>query len=174
MQSLAPKAFPSIDALLQSLPSDDAMRTRYSGFHNIQTAPAKRVQEEKLVVTVVGQLVAVKFEDARQPGGDNDFHLIVASSGGHFMNMEVSGLPRAGDPEHQFQSVRSQLLSILRTVGISPTTRYQKPSNTLLVRITGSLYFDGDHEPETVGPTGARPNTVWEIHPVQDIQVFNG
>jgi hypothetical protein len=174
MQNLPVQPFGSVDALLHSLPSDGVMRSHYPGFHDIRTAPTTRLAEETHVATVVGQLVAVKFEDARQPGGDNDFHLIIGSSTGAYMNMEVSGLPRSGDPNHRFQDVRQQLLAILMAAHISPNTRYQKPTSQLLVRVTGSLYFDGDHEADSIGPEGFRPRTVWEIHPVQDIRLAQG
>jgi hypothetical protein len=38
------------------------------------------------------------------------------------------------------------------------------------VKVTGSLFFDVDHKAGSVGPTGMRPKTAWEIHPVSDIQ----
>jgi hypothetical protein len=37
------------------------------------------------------------------------------------------------------------------------------------VKITGSIFFDGDHSAGTIGPLTPvkhRPDTVWEIHPI--------
>ena len=41
---------------------------------------------------------------------------------------------------------------------------FSTPAN--IVKIRGSIFFDTDHAAGTVGPTGFRPATAWEIHPV--------
>jgi hypothetical protein len=38
------------------------------------------------------------------------------------------------------------------------------------VQVTGSLLYDIDHAAGAVGPTGHRPKSAWEIHPVTSIQ----
>ncbi len=52
------------------------------------------------------------------------------------------------------------------------------PVKGLRVRITGQLFFDGSHKPSpcSVPPAGGNPlrRSVWEIHPVYKIEVFNG
>jgi len=41
------------------------------------------------------------------------------------------------------------------------------------VRITGSLFWDGEHAKQHVGPEGLQPDTAWEIHPIKDLTVFS-
>src|SRR5262249_2530159 len=52
------------------------------------------------------------------------------------------------------------------------------PVKGLRVRITGQLFFDGSHKPAPCsGPPGGHDplrRSVWEIHPVYKIEVFNG
>lgn len=46
--------------------------------------------------------------------------------------------------------------------------------NGLPVRVTGQLFFDASHGP-CVGGRGSapRPRSIWEIHPVYAIDVFD-
>lgn len=51
------------------------------------------------------------------------------------------------------------------------------PVKGIRVRITGQLFFDGSHVPSTCSaPSSGNPSrrSVWEIHPVYRIEVFNG
>jgi hypothetical protein len=41
------------------------------------------------------------------------------------------------------------------------------------VRITGSLFWDGEHANQHVGPEGLQPDTAWEIHPIKDLTVLS-
>ena len=50
------------------------------------------------------------------------------------------------------------------------STGYTKFTPAIRVKLLkGSLFFDIDHTAGTVGPTGLRPNTAWEMHPIQAI-----
>lgn len=52
------------------------------------------------------------------------------------------------------------------------------PVKRLRVRITGQLFFDGSHKPSPCGAAAGGGNplrrSVWEIHPVYKIEVFDG
>ena len=50
------------------------------------------------------------------------------------------------------------------------TGSYIKFTPAIPVKVQGSLFYDIDHEPGVIGPTGFRPKTAWEIHPVTDIE----
>jgi hypothetical protein len=165
-----------IPALLGSVPPDDAMRTKYpdlivgaNASPEIKLAAVPfRVAEEQRNVTIPAWIWYVRKET------DNDFHVIIGSSADPtavtYMNVEVSGLPDvAGDPNFtELQSAREQLTSL---VGHDPSgTHYEACTPPLPVTVTGSLLFDGDHQPGEVGPVGHQPQTTWEIHPVTAIQ----
>lgn len=156
--------------LMRSLPSDASMRARYPDISDPETAPEVRVREERHNVCVYGYLYAIKFEGGRH--GDNDFHTILGTSPGSdalFLNVEVSGVPRAGD-RAPFIQARRELLRILGARQLHHWyTRFRNPPQ---VRVTGSLYFDADHRAGQVGPRYARPRTVWEIHPVRSIELL--
>jgi hypothetical protein len=51
------------------------------------------------------------------------------------------------------------------------------PVKRLRVRLTGQLFFDGSHKPSACGAPSGRGNplrrSVWEIHPVYKIEVFD-
>ena len=88
------------------------------------------------------------------------------------MNVEVSALPPSSS---QFfapiRAARNQFKAFFTTNGNSlPVTGYDKYDPPIAVTITGSLFFDVDHVPPAVGPTGMKPKTAWEIHPVSDFQ----
>jgi hypothetical protein len=154
--------FTTLDALLESLPSDADM----AELNISRDADSDRVDEELRNVTVEAYLYAAKLED------DKDFHLILGTSpklaDRFFMNCEVSGLPEEGSPDRaQLQKVREQLLEVL---GRLPGERYVKLTKPIQVRVEGSLFFDVEHPPGAVGPATMRPETAWEIHPISSIQ----
>jgi len=168
------ESFPSVVALRQArLVADQTMR---SGHPAIKDKSTPRFPEESHLVSVTATLLAFKFEShAAAKSGDNDFHVIIGDSASELaslLNVEVSGLPKAGDPGNKFAAVRQQLLGILTTLGLTPTPSFQRLTRKVVVRVTGALYFDADHLAGSVGPTGLRPTTVWEIHPIQKIEVL--
>jgi hypothetical protein len=165
-----------IPTLLGSLPSDGAMNAKYPDLAVDASASPEtklavtpfRVAEEQRNVTVPAWIWYVRKE------ADNDYHVIIGSSAdpasATYMNVEVSGLPAtADDPNYtDLQNARSQLTGL---VGHDPNgTLYEAFTPPLPVSVTGSLLYDGDHVPGEVGPTGHRPQTTWEIHPVTTIQ----
>jgi hypothetical protein len=154
--------------LLDSLPSDDEMRQlgpwRPAG-------PPARLADENQNVEVPAYIVAVK------PGeDDHDLHVIISDrargANRHFMNVEVSGLPRDRVNEADFVRVRSEIRSILPEVD-GQSGGYIRITPPARVIIQGSLFFDGDHGAgcgSCPGPAFAKPKTVWEIHPVYSIK----
>ena len=161
----APQSFTDIGDVLDSLPSDESMRA----MDIPKTADSCRLAEEQKMVTVTAFLYAASRES------DNDFHCIVGrdpSLPSRFMNVEVSGLPPSGS---QFlaamRAARNQFKAFFTANGDAlPGSGYDKFDPPISITVTGSLFFDVDHVPPAVGPTGMKPQTAWEIHPVSVIQ----
>ncbi len=159
-------AFISVNALLDSLPSDQDMRDM-----NIsRSSNSQRVMEEQRNVAVTCFIYAYKKEP------DNDYHVIIGDAPGtpnlRFFNVEVSGIPMGGTAKN-----RDRLLAVRNTfknafeLGDFGPGNYRKPNPSILARVSGSLFWDVDHsKPPFVGPASHRPQTAWEIHPVSDIE----
>lgn len=169
-------AVPLVDipSLLASVPPDDTMRQQYPALDmpanstdaQKSAAPSARYPEEQRNVTVPAFLWYVGKE------ADNDYHLILGSTADNtatYMNAEVSGLPAGGVDIDGLSQARTQLVGLLGGHEPAPG-QYHPVTPPLSVRVTGSLFFDGDHRPGEVGPVGHQPKTVWEIHPVTDLQ----
>ena len=86
-----------------------------------------------------------------------------------FINVEISGLPSSGQFRTPLKQVRDKFKAYLGTE-ISGSGYHKFVDAPIPVTITGSLFYDIDHPPGVVGPTGMRPKTAWEIHPVTDIE----
>jgi hypothetical protein len=54
-------------------------------------------------------------------------------------------------------------------LGASGPESYFRPQPPVPVRVTGSLFWDVDHENELVGPADFKPTSAWEIHPISAI-----
>ena len=144
------------------------MRARYPGVELTVDASGDRFPEEQLTVQVDAYLWYVRKETV------NDYyHLILGSTADNdasYMIAEVPGLPVGGDDRDMLRRVRVQLTAIL---GSPPGgERFEALTPPLRIRVTGSLFFNGYHRPEAVAPTGHEPQTVWEIHPVSDLQTL--
>jgi hypothetical protein len=132
-------------------------------------ADSARVPEELRNVSVEGWIHFASTED------DNDYHVIVGTSknlaDAQLMNVEISGLPprnrgsfrQLNQARHDFDAMFDSLLSQMNQGKYAQLT----PTH---VQITGSLFYDIDHAAGAVGPTGHRPKSAWEIHPVTNIQ----
>ena len=126
-----------------------------------------RVAQEKRNVAVEGFIYAVKAE------GDHDFHVILGTAPGEnvtFLNVEVSGLPLGGPDRAKLKAARTAFKAFFGEHGSNFGNNYQKFNPPIPVRIEGSLFFDADHPAGVVGPSGMRPKTAWEIHPVTKIE----
>lgn len=160
----APREFNDLSDLLDSLPSDASMRAQ-----GISKDPSSgRLAEEMKLVTVTAFLYASSKE------GDNDYHCVIGrepSQSQRFMNVEVSALPPAGSEFFAaIKAARDQFKAFFANGDNAlPTGGYVKYDPPIPVRVTGSLFFDVDHVPPQVGPTGMKPATAWEIHPVKEM-----
>ena len=175
---VVPEVFADLGSLLDSVPADNVRTETHSALvvapeasdATKLAAPAARYPEEQRNVTVDAYLWYVRKE------GDNDFHLILGSSDGsaagqatRYMTAEVSGLPAADSADvDTLRQVRAQLAALIG--GSAGSLRYEALTPPTAIRVTGSLFFDGDHRTGEVGPTGHKPQTLWEIHPVSDLQ----
>jgi hypothetical protein len=172
-----PEEHADLGSLLDSVPADAVMTganpqlvvAADASDAEKLAAPATRFPQEQRNVTVNAHLWYIRKET------DNDYHLILGSTDGsvadettRYMTAEVSGLPANGDDLATLRQVRAQFVAL---VGSLPgSDRYEALTPPLSIRVTGSLFFDGDHQAGEIGPTGHRPQTVWEIHPVSDLE----
>jgi hypothetical protein len=156
------QSYASIDALLPTLPADDDM---LSDPDISKAADNQRVQREMRNVSVPAYLYASSHEK------DNDYHLILggpnATATGNFLNAEVSGLPTTG-PFRQTLTVPRQAFKDYFGDNV-PGRSYDIYDPPIPVTVTGSIFFDIDHPAGAVGPTGYKPQTAWEIHPISKI-----
>jgi hypothetical protein len=161
-----PKPFSSVGALRDWLPDNDHMK----GLHIAKGPSVNRVDEEKSNVTVEGYIYAFRKES------DNDYHVIIGddpnASNARYLNVEVSGIPEAGtdDNRDQLKTVRTAFQHAFQ-LGAQGPASYFRPQPPVPVKVTGSLFWDPEHEPpHTVGPQDFQPNTAWEVHPVSQIE----
>lgn len=136
-----------------------------------------RVPEEREAVVVEGWVLAAKKES------DNDFHVILAADPSladatnpdrwQLMNIEISGLPDAGAPGHKpLTEVRAAFREVFVPVVPDHVGGGYTALEPVHVRVTGSLFFDIDHLPGSVGPGKLKPATAWEIHPVTKLEIL--
>jgi hypothetical protein len=165
--SASREQFSDLAALAASLPSDDDMRDHHPP---IARDTMTRAPEEARNVRVPAWIYAVKYE------ADQDWHVILgtdpsASGAKTFFNAEVSGLPaNAATAFSTLKQVRTSLAEILFDE-LPSGSGYRKYDEPIGVTVEGSLFFDVDHAAGVVGPTGMRPQTAWEIHPITKIVV---
>jgi hypothetical protein len=160
-----PETFDGLGPLLDSLPSDESMRA----LHIDEGPDSGRLPQEQHVVVVKAFIYASSKES------DNDFHCIAGpdpTQPPRYMNVEVSGLPPASSQFFTLLTAARNEFKAFFSSGTDalPTRGYEKYDPPIPVTITGSLFFDVDHVPPAVGPTGMKPQTAWEIHPVSDMQ----
>ncbi len=161
----APQGYKDLKALLKALPSDQAMLKLKPRL----TVRSARIKEEDKNVTVADcWIYAVKHET------DNDFHVILGSAAtagaSDFMNAEICGIPKTGPWVTTLEHVRQVFVSLLGLQEIQLTYKgFVKITPPLRVKVEGSIFYDVDHPPGAVGPTGMKPKTSWEIHPITAI-----
>jgi hypothetical protein len=125
----------------------------------------RAIQEMKNATLKNIYLKAYKREE------DNDYHLILTdSSGTIFFNAEVSALPATSAASYQtLKTVRNNFNTFPGSANCGGSyVKFDTPIR--IVKLKGSIFFDSDHAAGTVGPTGFRPKTAWEIHPVTFIE----
>ena len=123
-------------------------------------------QEDRNVYITTSYLYAIKHES------DGDLHLIIGDPNKtYFFNCEASGYPSSSASSYtKIKTVKTTLVNRFAT-DFCGKTSYTVFSPPILVDVLkGSLFFDVDHSAGTVGPTGYRPSTAWEIHPISEIK----
>jgi hypothetical protein len=169
----------NLHSLLVTLPKDTAMRNKYPALQKglMKGWPAVRELEEIRNVRIKScWLVSAKHEG--DPKGDHDFHVIVSNSPTDFtevMNAEVSALPMTHTADfNKLKDVRAVFLSFSSTPPSANGFGHMTPPKH--VTLEGSLYFDGAHGAggkSDPGPGWAKPQSVWEIHPIYTITSLN-
>ncbi len=135
---------------------------------------SNRIDKEKFDVTIVAYLYAT----AKQ--SDNDFHIVVGGGPNapisQKMNVEISGLPPVGFPDRDTLVAARQTFKAfcVQNWGSLPGSKYKFCNPPLQIRITGSIFFDVDHQPGDVGPGSLSGDidTSWEIHPITQFEVI--
>jgi hypothetical protein len=144
-----------------TLKTDAFMRTPAIGL----TSNSPRVALEKRNVSITAAfLYGISLE------GDDDFHLIVGDkSGKNFFNCEISGLPPK--TASSYATLKATRDYITKSLGsdFCGKTGYTIFKPAIPITIKGSLFYDIDHSPGSVGPAAFRPPTSWEIHPINAI-----
>ena len=154
--------FANILSLRSSLPTDAVMHTK--GL----TLSSPRIAEEKKNVSV-----ASAYLHAISRESDNDYHMIIGDasvSPTKLINCESSALPSTSAISFAtIKSVRAAIKSHFGTdfCSTSGYTHFQPAIHISILK--GSLFYDIDHAPGTIGPLGFRANTAWEMHPVNSI-----
>jgi hypothetical protein len=123
-------------------------------------------QEERNVYITTSYLYAIKSES------DGDLHMIIGDlSKTALTNCEVSGYPLSSSSAYaKIKAVKEAVVARFATdfCGKSSYTIFSPP--VLIDVFKGSLFFDVDHSAGTVGPSGYRPTTAWEVHPISFIK----
>jgi hypothetical protein len=158
--SAASRNYVSFSTLRNSLALDNTMRNLGLGNSSPRVS-----QENKNVRLTNRYLYAIKRES------DGDMHIIMGdASSANFFNCEASGYPSTSAAS--YAAIKTVRDAIFNRFGSDFCTRssYMIFSPALSVNeIAGSMFYDIDHAPGTIGPTGYRPNTSWEIHPMSAI-----
>lgn len=147
-----------------SLPRDSEMTAK--GISD--DAASDRVEEERRNIAVMSWLYAAKKEE------DNDYHIIIGTEPGEtprrFFNVELSGLPRSGQPFRNELKIARDKFELFFGSAAPSSSGYKKYNPPIPVIVTGSLFFDVSHAAGVVGPSGMKPASAWEIHPITDFE----
>ena len=155
--------YPTIASVRASMQTDTYMRSI-----GITTSSPRKTQEQRNVSITSAYLYAISRES------DNDLHMIIGdgtASPTTLLNCECGGLPSTTSTSYAaMKAVRDYLKSYFGTdfCGTSGYTHFAHPVHITILK--GSLFYDIDHGAGTVGPTGYRANTSWEMHPISSIK----
>ncbi len=160
--SLSPAAlenFRTLRAFVNTLPGKDLMADSITGSNSPRIASEERNVRIKK---------AYLYAYSRQ--ADEDFHVIIGTSkkptaSTKYFNVEVSGPPPADDSS--FLTLKAARDSFLTKAAQNLcSSGYFFYENPLQVEVSGSIFFDKQHNGGAIGPASARPADAWEIHPV--------
>jgi hypothetical protein len=134
---------------------------------------SQRVPDEEKNVTVAAYLIAAAKER------DNDFHLILqdkdCTDPSCRLSVEVIGRPRrdnssSGVLKAARQFFQEQWPLYSKEHDIPTVGSFDFVIKPVLVRVTGSVFYDVDHGAGHSGPPGYKPGSAWEIHPVTSFE----
>ena len=157
-----------------SHPSDLEMQQ----LHISRRCNSLRREAEERNVTVAAYLVAAKKEE------DNDYHLILQDKDCQEpacrLTVEVSGVPRLAVSRGKLKAARQyfeeQWPLYTGLEQVPGSGKYLFFATPILIRVTGSAFYDTDHEIDLakgtgpVGPEGYKPGSAWEVHPVTSFE----
>ena len=155
--------YATISAMRATLQTDTYMRSL-----GITTSSPRVTQEQRNVSITSAYLYAISRES------DNDLHMIIGDgtvSPTTLLNCECGGLPATTASSYAaMKAVRDYLKTYFGTdfCGTSGYTHFVHPIHITILK--GSIFYDIDHAAGTVGPTGYRANTSWEMHPINTIK----
>jgi hypothetical protein len=148
------------------LPSDKTMIATLT-----KTSPRSAIEKNGVILDHV-LLFAFKRES------DNDYHLIIGDNAdinkATLFNMEISGIPTPDNPD--LDNARKAFLNAFNLNDKTCMSSYAIfINNPVPVHIEGSVFYDVDHKPGTIGPVNngvsLRPATSWEIHPISSFSL---
>jgi hypothetical protein len=153
----------TLNAFKNTLQTDTFMRSL--GITKSTTSP-RVSQENRNVHITTSYLYAIKNES------DGDFHIIMGDLNKVALtNCEASGLPETSSSSYtKINTVRNAIIAKFATDFCGKTSYTVFTPPILVDNLDGSLFFDVDHAAGVVGPTGFRPDTSWEIHPISLLQ----
>ncbi len=160
--SLSPAAlenFRTLRAFVNTLPGKDLMADSITGTNSSRIASEERNVRIKK---------AYLYAYSRQT--DEDSHVIIgtskkATASTRYFNVEVSGPPPADDTSFLvLKAARDSFLT--KAAQNLCSSGYFFYENPLQVEVSGSIFFDKQHNGGVIGPASARPPDAWEIHPV--------
>lgn len=156
------KQYATVGDVLKTLPSDSYMRRLGVG----DSSP--RTDDEQINVFIK---TAYVFFISKEE--DGDIHLIIGDldKNGEKINLmtaEVSGLPQNKNTQAYFllERTRRQFYEEFPEFFEGNRKTFKPRTQFPEIAIRGSLFFDTHHSVGQIGSGSAKPETVWEIHPV--------
>jgi hypothetical protein len=158
------KTFKTVAALKKTFVADSIMRNLSPAIKS-DSGSVRVTQEKRNVIITTAFIYAVSRED------DNDFHVIIGDSlpynVANSITVEISGLPNpANNATDSIQNTRNVFESFF---GEKCSGAYTVFSPPIKISVSGSLFFDIDHAAGIVGTGIYKPQSCWEIHPVNSI-----
>jgi hypothetical protein len=157
----------SVGEVLKNLPTDSYMRRI-----GVSDTSHRTPDEEYNIFIKKAYLFFISKET------DQDFHLIIGDIDSlgvksNFMTVEIAGLPKGkkDTPAYKIlERTRRQLYEKFPDFFEGNKKTFKPQTQFPEIAIRGSLFFDNHHSAGQIGSGDAKPNTVWEIHPVTFIE----
>jgi hypothetical protein len=157
------RKYKTVGDVLKNLPTDSYMRRINVGDNTPRTP-----DEDYNVFVEKAYLFYISKED------DQDFHLIIGDINengekSNFMTAEIAGLPKGETNTSAYQLLertRRQLYEKYPDFFTGNRKTFKPLSKPPEIALRGTLFFDNRHTAGQIGAGAAKPNTVWEIHPV--------